>query len=139
MALLKKEERELLMLEYKELLTEIWQRRQNTWLIHSILLASTLIISFRSNPELLPYPYIVSLVLVIISFVFQFSMGPINDLYRKRRREIENMLGMKGPKGLIDKVTKTKSYWIRYRLWPALWVSLATIYLLLILDYLLLR
>lgn len=138
MVRLTKVEREVLMLEYKELLDEILHRRRNTWLIHSILLASTFIISFGiDTPELLPYPYIVSLILVVFSWLFQRTARHVNNSCWTRRQDIEDMLGMKGPKERYKKLKKTKWYRIRRRLWPTLWFSLGITYFLLLVPYLL--
>lgn len=135
MVMFDREERELLMLEYKELLNEILQRRQNTWLVHSILLASTFIISFRANPELLPYPYVVSLALVTVSGFLQLTATHVNNSCWKRRHEIEEKLGMKAPIRRLEVLKETWLYKIRSYFWFALWTVLFAIYLLLLLSY----
>lgn len=137
MAKLGKDEREILMLEYRELLDEILHRRRNSWLIHSILLASTFIISFRIDaPNLLPYTYVVSLVLVVFSWLFQLTARHVNNSCWGRRQKIEDMLAMKGPRERFGKLKETRLYKIRRKLWPALWFVLSAIYLLLIVHYL---
>lgn len=135
MILLKEEEREILMFEYEELLNEILQRRQNAWLIHSILLASTFIISFRPNSELLPYPYVVSLGLAIASWFLQLTADHVNYSCRKRGHKIEMKLGMKEPLRRYEELKKSWQYRIKHYLWHALWAFLGVVYFLLLLSY----
>ena len=135
MILLTKEDRENLIVEYEELLKEILQRRQNMWLIHSILLASTFIISFTSNQNTLPFPYIVSLFLVIISWSIERTNVTVNNSCWDRRHEIEDLLGMKGPERRFERLRKTWSYRIRNILWDLIYVFLIFTYTILLSPY----
>jgi hypothetical protein len=129
------EERERLMLEYSELLNEILQRRQTAWLIHSILLASTFIISFTAHPELYPFPYIISLILVIASWFLQITVQIVNDSCWRRRREIETILDMLGPRRRYETLQRNPLYRIRHYLWHFLWLFLFLLYLYLSINY----
>ena len=136
MIFVRDDEREILMLEYRELLDEILHRRRNTWVIHSVILAATLLISFASSVEPLLLRYGISFGLVVFSWFFQRTATHVNDSCWERRRKIEKKLGMKGPQLRYEKLKQTKSYKIRRRLWPALWFFLGVLYFLLLLSYL---
>lgn len=124
-----KELREKLMLEYKELLEEILSRRENTWMIHSILIASTLIITFSAKADLLKLASFISIFLICISFFFQWSSTKINQSCWNRRHEIEETLEMKCPKRRYEELKGMRWFKIRRKMWYALFLFLIVIYM----------
>lgn len=134
--MLLKEDREILMEEHRQLLEEILHRRRNTWVIHSILLTATFLISFTASERFLPWVYITSLLLVSFSWFLQYSAGHVNKSCWKRRDEIKKKIGMEGPKRRYIELQKTYTYKLRRLFWPLIFLFFMILYAIFFFLYL---
>lgn len=114
--------------EYHELLEEIIHRRRNTWVIISILLAGTFVISFVDSPIWISIRYLLSLFLVLFSWFLWYSAGKVNAECWKDRREIEDRLGKKMNQARKKRLEKTLTYRIRAIWWHILFLTLFLFY-----------
>jgi hypothetical protein len=125
------EERENLLIEYEELHNEILQRNHYTWLIISILLAGSFLISFgTNNPTLIHYS--VSIFLTILSWASQEYFVSVNRSCWKRREEIEQSLKMYGQKRRYEHLKSRLIYKIGMQVWRILFIGLMIAYITLI-------
>ena len=93
MDFLTKEERENLIIEYKHLHDENWQRGQGIWIVNSILITGSLIVAFQPTLTGFPTP-VVSLMLVIIATVLHATGDKVTAITYERMEEIRKNLGM---------------------------------------------
>lgn len=133
MGFLEKEEKEKLILEYTQLHNEILERNHYGWFIISIFIAATFIVSFGTNDSSpLALRYFVSLALTLFSWGLHAYFVHVNNSCWRRRRDIEELLGMDGPRNRYDGLLKTFKYQVgKHIMWRALWVFLTTLYLVL--------
>ena len=80
MDVLTKEERENLIVEYKHMHDDNWQRGHGIWLVNSILVTGSLIVSFQSVTEK-SLSYVVALVLVMVALIIQITGGKSHKCY----------------------------------------------------------
>jgi hypothetical protein len=128
-------EQKILKLEYAQLHNEILTRNQYGWLIISIFAAASFLVSFgvESQVEMLPIRYLISLFFVVFCAISQKYYDSINRTCWDRRREIENLIGIDGPKYRYKKIKQ--SFWYQigaYTIWDLLWLFLSITYILFI-------
>lgn len=132
MDLLTKEERENLIIEYKHLHDDNWQRGHGIWLVNSILVAGSLIVAFQSVIERL-LAYIVALALVIVAFIIQATAGRVTSITYRKMEEIRKKLGMTETTKMYETEIRGK-WWYIIRTYAAyaLFLFLIIIYILLL-------
>ncbi len=132
MDLLTKEERENLIIEYKHMHDDNWQRGQGIWLVNSILVAGSLIVAFQSVIERL-LAYIVALALVIVAFIIQATAGRVTSITYRKMEEIRKKLGMTETTKMYETEIRGK-WWYIIRTYAAyaLFLFLIIIYILLL-------
>ena len=121
--------KEILKLEYETLHKENWDRGQNVWLVNTILLTGSLLISFQSQIIGFPIP-IVSLFLVTIAFLINATSDKVTQITYKEMERIRELLQMTGPTEMYLKEIRGK-WWFRIRvnLPYSLYLGMASIYL----------
>lgn len=132
MDLLNKEERENLIIEYKHMHDDNWQRGRGIWLVNSIIVAGSLIVAFQSVIERL-LAYIVALALVIVAFIIQVTAGRVTSITYRKMEEIRKKLGMTETTKMYETEIRGK-YWYIIRTYAAyaLFLFLIIIYILLL-------
>lgn len=134
MDLLTREERENLIIEYNHLHEEIWKRGETVWLVHSILITGSLLITFQARIEDFPTP-IVSLFLTLISFILQITTDKISGIDRERANDIRKQLGIYGPERLFKREIEGKWWYsIRKNISYGFFTVLVGVYLYLLLP-----
>ena len=93
MDLLTKEERENLIIEYKHMHDDNWQRGHGIWLVNSILVTGSLLIAFQTSGER-NLAYLASLVLILTAMVIQVTAGKVTSETYEKMREIRKQLGL---------------------------------------------
>jgi len=93
MDFLTKDERENLIIEYKHMHDDNWQRGHGIWLVNSILITGSLIVAFQSVTDK-SLAYSVALVLVIVAFILQITAGTVTSITYKKMKKIRKKLGM---------------------------------------------
>jgi uncharacterized membrane protein AbrB (regulator of aidB expression) len=88
-----KDERENLIIEYKHLHEDNWQRSQAMWVVNSIFITGSLLVAFQNGFDDFPTP-LVSLFLVITSLVLHATGDKLTSDTYKRMEEIRKKLGM---------------------------------------------
>ncbi len=88
-----KEDKESLLIEYKHMHDENWQRAHGIWLVNSILITSSVIAAFQSATEK-PITYLVAIALVVAAIIIQATAGKITTLTYEKMKEIRKRLGM---------------------------------------------
>jgi hypothetical protein len=131
MSFLSERERSILILEYKTLHKENWDRGRNVWVVNSILIAGSLLISFQSQIDGFPKP-IVSLLLVIIAFGMNATSNEVNKITYERMENIRELLEMTGPTKMYRKIRRKWWYPLRSNLPYLLYLVLASTYLFII-------
>jgi hypothetical protein len=121
------ERRDLLKLEYKRLHDEIRQRGQNVWLIHSILVTGSLLVAFPIAGNNEP---IVSLLLTLVSFVFQLTTLKIDIMCYDQIHYIQKELGMQEP--IYPQIRDKLWYKVRWSMWYVLFFISIIMYCVLI-------
>ncbi len=79
MDIMTKEDRESLLIEYKHMHDENWQRGHGIWLVNSILITSSVIAAFQSTAEK-PVAYLVATALVVAAITIQATAGKVTTL-----------------------------------------------------------
>jgi len=126
-------EKEALKIEYEQLHDTIWQRTQVAWIVESILITGSLIVAFQSKIEHFPTSFL-SLILVIVSFIFLVTTDKVDSINHERMREIGEKLGIRGPNRMFEAKIEGKWWWvIRRNSWYGLFTILASAYLFLLL------
>jgi hypothetical protein len=131
MSFLSVHEREILMLEYETLHRENWERGQTVWLVNSILIAGSLLISFQTQIDEFPTP-IVSLFLVIMAFMMNATADGVTKITYKRMEEVRELLEMPGPKEMYRKIRRKWWYPVRKSLPYVLYLVMANTYIFII-------
>lgn len=127
MDLLTPEERESLTMEYDHLHDEMWRRSQNTWLVQTILITGSLLITFP-NHDLTSSS--VSLMLILVSLILHLTDAKVTHLCHLRLHEIEKKLGIVAP--LRRYKAEVEGRWwfvIRKNMWYGLYTILIGVYL----------
>jgi hypothetical protein len=117
MDFLTKEERENLIIEYKQLHDENWHRGQVIWIVNSILITASLIAAFQTNIGGFPTS-LVSFVLVFVATILHATGNKVTSITYKQMEEIRKKLGM------TESSTMFKSQ-IQGKLWHTVRVSAA--------------
>lgn len=131
MDLLTKEERENLIIEYKHMHDDNWQRGHSIWLVNSILITGSLIVAFQNSFLSFPTPSM-SLVLVIIAAILHATGNKVTEITYKRMEEIREMLGINGPTEMYRTHIKGKWWYVmRVNAYFILSISLGSVYLFL--------
>jgi hypothetical protein len=132
MELLTKEEREALLKEYELLHKENWERGHITWIVNTILITGSLIVAFQSNIKSFP-TYLVSLLLVVITFIMEATSDKITTITYRRIEHIRKILEMTGPTEMYQSQIRGKPWYIiRRNLSYFLYLNLACAYLFLV-------
>lgn len=126
------EEREVLILEYKTLHKENWERGQNIWLVNTILITGSLIVSFQSDIKSFPASFI-SLFLVVVAFLMHVTADQVTAITYKRMEAIRKSLGMTEPTRMYYRDIRGKPWYsVRRNLPYVLYLVLGCAYLFLI-------
>jgi hypothetical protein len=134
MDFLTKEERENLIIEYKHMHDDNWQRGHGIWLVNYILVTGSLIVAFQSVAEK-SLAYVVALVLVIVAFTIQVTAGRVTDITYKRMEEIRKKLGMTETTEMYESEIHGKWwYFLRTKVAYALFFFLMVVYILLLFN-----
>jgi hypothetical protein len=134
MDFLSEEERENLILEYKHLHNENWQRGHGIWLVNSILITGSLIVAFRKASDILLDP-VVSLMLVVTAVILHASGEKITTITYNRMEEIRKILGMTGATEMYkSRIRGTWWHIVRTNAAHVLFIFLIGIYLFLLED-----
>lgn len=134
MSLINDRERQVLILEYETLHKENWERGQNVWLVNSILITGSLIVSFQSAFEG-SLPYLTSLFLVIMAFMTQATSDKVTAITYKKMERIREILGMTEPTTIYYCEIRWKWWYLIRRNVPyLLYLVLACVYLFLLLN-----
>jgi VanZ family protein len=131
MDLYTKEEREVLILEYETLHKENWERGQNVWLLNTILITGSLIVSFQSNMKSFPTPSI-SLFLVVIAFLIHATSNQVTATTYKRMEKIREHLRMTEVTRMYRSIRGKPWYLMRKNVPFTLYLVLGCTYLFLI-------
>lgn len=136
MKFLTKVDRENLFVEYEQLHSEIRERNQRIWLIDTILVTGSLLVTFQSAivSNLIPFA---SLMLVLIAF-FQHTSGYyVNSITLDTITEIRNDLGLTKTSRMFKSKIEGKLWFILRGLVPyVLFIFLIGLYLFLMFQYL---
>jgi hypothetical protein len=132
MDVLTKEERENLIVEYKHMHDDNWQRGHGIWLVNSILVTGSLIVSFQSVTEK-SLSYVVALVLVMVALIIQITAGRVTSVTYNKMEEIRKKLGIAETSRMYEFEIKYKWwYFIRTNVAYFLFVFLVGVYLFLL-------
>ena len=93
MDFLTKEEKENLIIEYKHMHDENWQRGKVIWIVNSILITGSLIAAFQASNTSFPTPA-VSLILIVIALVLHATGDKVTSITYKQMEEMRKKLGM---------------------------------------------
>jgi hypothetical protein len=134
MDLLTKEDRENLIIEYKQLHDENWQRGHAIWVVNSILITGSLIAAFQTNNANFPTP-IVSLMLIVIVTILHATGDKVTSITYKQMEEIRKKLGMTESSMMYKSKIQGK-WWHTTRRSAAyiLFIFLMAVYILLLFD-----
>ncbi len=113
MKFLTKEDRENLFAEYNQLHEEIRERNNRIWIIDSILVTGSLLVTFQSEitSYLLPF---VSLVMVLITLFHHYTGCHVNSINNQTLREIRPDLGLTRTNIMYESKMREKS-WFFFR------------------------
>ena len=132
MDFLTKEERENLIIEYKHMHDDNWQRGHGIWLVNSILVTGSLIVAFQSIIGI-SWSYIVALVLVTVAFIIQITAGRVTAVTYKKMEEIRKKLGMTETSKMYKSEIEGKWwYFLRTKVAYALFFFLMAVYVFLL-------
>jgi hypothetical protein len=127
-----REEREVLKLEYETLHKENWERGQNIWLVNTILITGSLIVSFQSDIRSFPV-HLISIFLVIVAFLIHATAGQVTSITYRRMEKIRESLRMTGPTIMYHRDIEPKLWYSVRRNMPyVLYLVLGCVYLFLI-------
>jgi hypothetical protein len=134
MEFLTKEERENLIIEYKHLHDENWQRGHAVWVVNSILIIGSLIAAFQTNNANFPTP-IVSLMLIVIATILHATGDKVASITYNQMEEIRKKLGMTKTTTMYKSKIQGK-WWHTVRVSAAyvLFVFLMGVYIFLLLN-----
>ena len=134
MDFLTEEERENLILEYKQMHDENWRRGQNIWLVNSILITGSLFVAFQTTIGGFPTSS-VSLVLVIVAAILHATGNKVTSITYKQMAEIRKKLGMTETTAMYESEIKGK-WWHILRVNTAyiLFILLMAFYILLLFN-----
>jgi hypothetical protein len=134
MEFLTKEERENLIIEYKHLHDENWQRGHAVWVVNSILIIGSLITAFQTNNVNFPTP-IVSLMLIVIATILHATGDKVTSITYNQMEEIRKKLGMTETTTMYKSRIQGK-WWHTVRVSAAyvLFVFLMGVYILLLFN-----
>ena len=132
MDFLTKEERENLIIEYKQLHDENWHRGQAIWIVNSILIAGSLIAAFQTNIGGFPTS-LVSFVLVFVATILHATGNKVTSITYKQMEEIRKKLGMTESSTMYRSKIQGK-WWHTVRVSAAyvLFIFLMAVYILLL-------
>lgn len=111
MDLLTEEDRQNLLLEYKHMHDENWERGHGIWLVNSILITGSLLIAFQATDGQ-SFAYFVSLVLVIAATTLQITTGKETSITYKKMKEIRVRLGMTETTKMYESEMRGKWWYI---------------------------
>ena len=134
MDFLSKEERENLIIEYKHLHDENWQRGHAIWVVNSILITGSLIAAFQTNNANFPTP-VVSLMSVVIATILHATGDKVTSITYKQMEEIRKKLGM--TESSIMYRSKIQGKWwhtVRVSAAYVLFIFLMAVYILLLFN-----
>jgi len=134
MDFLTKEERENLIIEYKHMHDDNWQRGHGIWLVNSILIAVSLIVAFQSFTEK-SLAYIVALALIIVAKIIQITAGRVTSITYKKMIQIRKKLGMTETTRMYDSEIQGKWwYFLRTKVAYFLFFFLMIVYIFLLFN-----
>ena len=136
MTLLRDEDREILLVEYKQLNDENWRRGNAIWLVNSILITGSVLIAFQSNVKDFPAP-LASLLLVVIALILTATGNKVTRITYKRIEKIRKILGLPETTRIYHEEMEGKPwYLLRINAVYMLFIFLISTYLYLLLqDY----
>jgi hypothetical protein len=132
MEFLTKEDRENLIIEYKQLHDENWQRGQAIWIVNSILITSSLIVAFQTTIAGFPTS-LVSFVLVLAATILHATGDKVTSITYEQMEEIRKKLGLTEASTMYRLKIQGK-WWhkIRVKVAYALFIFLMTVYIFLL-------
>lgn len=132
MDFLTKEERENLIIEYKHMHDDNWQRGNGIWLVNSILVTGSLIVAFQSTGDK-SLTYIVAIALVITATIIQITAGRARSITYKKMVQIRKKLGMTETTKMYESEIQGKWWYVlRTKAAYALFLFLMVIYIFLL-------
>jgi hypothetical protein len=134
MDFLTKEERENLIIEYKQMHDENWRRGQNIWIVNSILVTGSLIVAFQTTIGGFPTS-LVSLVLVIVATILHATGNKVKSITYKQMADIRKKLGMTETTTMFESKIQGK-WWhiLRVNTAYVLFIFLMVVYVLLLFN-----
>ena len=134
MDFLTKEERENLIIEYKHLHDENWQRGNAIWVVNSILITGSLIAAFQTNNANFPTP-VVSILLMAIATILHATGDKVTSITYKQMEEIRKKLGLTESSSMYRSKIQGK-WWHTARRSAAyvLFIFLIAVYILLLFN-----
>ena len=134
MDFLTKEERENLIIEYKQLHDENWQRGQAIWIVNSILITGSLIVAFQTNIKGFPTS-LASFVLVFVATILHATGNKVTSITYKQMEKIRKKLGMTESSTMYRSKIQGK-WWHTVRVSAAyvLFIFLMAVYILLLFN-----
>ena len=135
MSFLDNQEREMLVREHETLRKDNWERGHTVWIVNTILITGSLLIVFQTiTSDEFPTP-IVSLFLVVVSFLTNATSDRVTEINFQRMEEIRERLGMTGPTEIYRRRIEGKWWYsIRRNLPYVLYLVMASVYVLVITD-----
>lgn len=134
MGFLLKEQREALLIEYKHLSEELWERNFSTWVVISILTIGSLLVAFVPTVENFPTP-IASLVLIASAIILSATSDRLLAMICDRMEYVAKQLRIHEPKEICEsRMSGQWWHYVRRNIAYALYVILIGIYLFLIFD-----
>ena len=134
MDFLTKEERVNLIIEYRHLHDENWQRGNAIWVVNSILITGSLIPAFQTNSVNFPTP-IVSLMLIVIATILHATGDKVTSITYKQMEEIRKKLGMTETTTVYkSKIQRKWWHYIRLSSAYVVFIFLMGVYILLLFN-----
>ena len=132
MGFLLREERENLLIEYKHLNEEVWERSFHTRVVNAILTIGSLLVAFVPMVEGFPTP-IASILLIATAVVLSITSDKVVNTLRNRMRQIAKQLRIHEPQDTYEVEVGGKWWYIiRRNVVYALYATLLGIYFFLL-------
>jgi hypothetical protein len=111
MDFLSEEDRQNLLIEYKHMHDENWQRGHGIWLVNSIFITGSLLVAFQATGRQ-SLAYFISSVLVIATTIIQITAGKVTSVTYRKMKEIRARLGMTETTRLYESEIRGKWWYI---------------------------
>jgi len=125
--MLRSEDRQAMIEEYRVLFNAVWERGRAIWLVNSVLIPSSILILLQATINRVNLGNAVaglfsvfSFVLVLYCLLFYVLSNKVNDECWNRINQIEVILGIQGNKLIYSRVRNKWWYLIRSKMWYVL-------------------